>query len=243
MKRLTSLLLSYLLFPSSILLAIVFSASVRADFVADISLISDYRFNGVSNSSRAPALQGGLTYAHESGAYVGGWASNVDFGSGDPSQLEVDFFAGYFTELNDDFGLDLGVSYFSYWGDKGADEGNYAEFYAGLLIQNDTAVYLYYAPDYVGADTGHYIVNASHEITLGDYALGFTVGHNQAQDKDKYQWGANKSSYQFAEVSVAREWQGFDVSAALIATTIDDGDYESNAKPTLLVGISRAFSW
>lgn len=232
-----------LLIGGLVVLSSLFSFAVQADVVADVSLVSDYRFNGVSNSNRGPALQAGLTYEHESGAYVGSWASNVDFGGEDPSKLEVDFFAGYFTELNSDLGLDLGVSYFSYWGDKGADEGNYAEFYAGLVIKNDTSVYLYYAPDYFGSGTGHYIVNASHEIALGDYALGFTVGYNQAEDKDKYQWGDNKGSYQFAEVSVAREWQGFDVSAALIATTIDDGDYESNAKPTLLVGISRAFSW
>lgn len=243
MNRFFSLILSYLFFPSVVLMVIFYSVSVRSDVVADISLVSDYRFNGISNSNRAPALQGGLTYSHDSGAYVGSWVSNVDFGSDDPSRFEVDFFTGYFAELNANFGLDLGISYFSYWGDSGADEINYAEYSVGLLIKDDTAVYVYYAPDYAGSDVGHYILRASHDITVGGYAIGFVAGHNQSLNTDKLEWSPNKASYQFAEVSVAREWQGFNVMASFVATTITDGANEANAKPALIVGLSRAFNW
>ena len=52
-------------------------ASAQA-LTANVSLVSDYRFRGVSQSFRRPAVQGGVDWAHDSGFYVGTWASTVD---------------------------------------------------------------------------------------------------------------------------------------------------------------------
>ncbi|MEN8675919.1 MAG: TorF family putative porin, partial [Alteriqipengyuania sp.] len=40
----------------------------------NVSLVSDYRFRGVSFSDEDIAIQGGIDLAHESGFYVGTWA-------------------------------------------------------------------------------------------------------------------------------------------------------------------------
>lgn len=41
------------------------------------TLVSDYRFRGVSQSDEDLAVQGTITISHESGLYVGTWGSNL----------------------------------------------------------------------------------------------------------------------------------------------------------------------
>ena len=42
-----------------------------------VTLATDYRLRGVSQSDKDGAIQGGLTIAHDSGFYVGAWGSNL----------------------------------------------------------------------------------------------------------------------------------------------------------------------
>ena len=61
-----------------------------------VALVSDYRFRGVSQTDKGMAVQGGITATHESGAYVGTWASNLGgWGRFGGSNMELDLFAGY----------------------------------------------------------------------------------------------------------------------------------------------------
>ena len=48
-----------------------------------ITGVSDYRFRGVSLSDKDFAIQPTITVSHESGFYVGAWASNIAENSGD----------------------------------------------------------------------------------------------------------------------------------------------------------------
>ena len=41
---------------------------------------SEYMFRGISQTDDKPAIQLGAGYSFSNGIYVGGWASNVDFG-------------------------------------------------------------------------------------------------------------------------------------------------------------------
>jgi uncharacterized protein (TIGR02001 family) len=43
----------------------------------NVGFVSDYRFRGISQTFKEPALQGGFDYSHASGFYLGTWASNV----------------------------------------------------------------------------------------------------------------------------------------------------------------------
>ena len=51
------------------------SSSITAS--ANVALTTDYRFRGISQSGGDPALQGGFDVAHDSGFYVGTWASSI----------------------------------------------------------------------------------------------------------------------------------------------------------------------
>lgn len=85
-------------------------------FTGNVTLATDYRFRGISQTFGKPALQGGFDYSHSSGIYLGNWNSNVNEGAGFPSaNLEMDFYGGWKKSFGD-FGLDLGAIYYYYPG-------------------------------------------------------------------------------------------------------------------------------
>ncbi len=93
------------------LLASVAAPAAQAQFSANIGAVTDYRFRGISQTNKKPALQGGLDYAFSNGLYVGTWASTVTkdlypHGAG----LEVDLYGGWKKEIAKDLTLDLASS-------------------------------------------------------------------------------------------------------------------------------------
>src|SRR5262249_4959270 len=70
-------------------------------FSGHLSLVSDYRFRGISQTfaeggELGPAIQGGVDLAHASGWYLGNWNSNVS-GNQYPNggSIEMDFYGGF----------------------------------------------------------------------------------------------------------------------------------------------------
>jgi uncharacterized protein (TIGR02001 family) len=95
------------------------------------SIASDYRFRGVSQSDQEMAVQGGITIAHESGLYVGTWASNLaGWGTFGGANMELDLIGGYKAKLADNATLDVGLTWYMYPG--GADKTDFAEPYMKL---------------------------------------------------------------------------------------------------------------
>jgi uncharacterized protein (TIGR02001 family) len=95
-----------------------------------VALVSDYRFRGVSQTDEEMAVQGGFTVGHESGLYVGTWASNLSgWGTFGGSNMELDIYGGYAMPLGAAT-LDVGVTWYMYPG--GADDTDFAEPYVKL---------------------------------------------------------------------------------------------------------------
>src|SRR5256885_17045496 len=71
-------------------------ATAPSPLTGNATLISDYRFRGISQTYQKPAFQGGFDYAHASGLYAGNWNSNVSQGAGFPGgNIEMDFYGGF----------------------------------------------------------------------------------------------------------------------------------------------------
>ncbi|NQW84840.1 MAG: hypothetical protein HQ450_12925 [Alcaligenaceae bacterium] len=89
---------------------------------ANVSLTSDYRFRGISQSNLQPAIQGGFDYAHPSGFYVGNWNSSISWisdaasaaGKSVSAPIEMNFYAGYKYEWSKGFTADVGVLQYYY---------------------------------------------------------------------------------------------------------------------------------
>lgn len=96
----------------------------------NVSLVTDYRFRGVSLSGGDPAIQGGITLNHSSGFYVGTWSSSLQstpvYGS-----LEVDIFGGWTGQVASGLTLDAGLLYYVYPNGHLGD-ANYWEPYVSL---------------------------------------------------------------------------------------------------------------
>ena len=91
------------------------------------TIVSDYRLRGVSQTDKNAALQASLTIAHESGFYIGTFASNLaGWGTFGGSNLELDAIAGYKHDFNGTT-LDGGVTWYTYPG--GFSESDVVEFY------------------------------------------------------------------------------------------------------------------
>ena len=95
---------------------------------ANVTLASQYRYRGISQTNSLPAIQGGFDYAHESGFYIGNWNSSISWISDGYSQspvttpanpgvsgpIEMDFYAGYKTEVTEGLTLDVGLLQYYY---------------------------------------------------------------------------------------------------------------------------------
>ena len=84
-------------------------APATSPITANVTVVNDYRSRGMTQSNYKPAIQGGFDYAHESGFYIGNWNSSISWisdgydtgatGRNVSAPLEMDFYAGYKTEL------------------------------------------------------------------------------------------------------------------------------------------------
>lgn len=95
------------------------------------TLVSDYRFRGISQTNLKPALQGTFTVAHESGFYVSVWGSSIDDYVANGSDQELDLIAGYTRTFANGLKLDGGLLYYYYPG-GGSANTDFAEPYLAL---------------------------------------------------------------------------------------------------------------
>ena len=108
----------------------------------NVGLYSDYIFRGYTQTKNDPALQGGFDIEHESGAYAGVWASNVNWTTEgeymDDNSMEIDGYFGFAGSLGETgIGYDVGILKFYYPGENtfsgaGGADTDATEFYAGV---------------------------------------------------------------------------------------------------------------
>lgn len=137
------------------------AAPAVSPVTGNFSLVSDYRFRGISQTKKGPAIQGGIDYAHPSGFYVGTWGSSVNSGSmyAGGAGLEMDLYGGYRGEIVPDLGFDVGYLYYYYSGanmkkNGGPDQKyNNQEIYASLSYAGLTGKVSYGLSDYFGLNS------------------------------------------------------------------------------------------
>jgi uncharacterized protein (TIGR02001 family) len=100
----------------------------------NVALYSQYIFRGLSQTDYKPAIQGGIDFAHESGFYIGTWASNIqwlrDFNISN-GRIEWDIYGGYKKTFAEDYTFDIGYLRYEYPGSvkEGAVNPNTDEVY------------------------------------------------------------------------------------------------------------------
>jgi len=143
-------------------------------FSANIGLFSDYRFRGISQTDKKPALQGGFDLAHSSGLYIGNWNSNVDSAFYNGANIEMDFYGGYRHAFDGGFGLDVGVITYYYPNSGSSPAGSTkidnTELYIGGSYGPVTLKYNYSVSDFFSApnSSGSSYLDAGFSYDLGN---------------------------------------------------------------------------
>ncbi len=96
------------------------------------TIVTDYRFRGISLSDEDPAIQGTLNLNHSSGFYAGVWGSSLD-DTPTYGEVELDLYAGWRGEIASGTTFDVGLLYYYYpFGDGPAGPSDYFEPYTSI---------------------------------------------------------------------------------------------------------------
>ncbi|MBY6190661.1 TorF family putative porin [Microbulbifer agarilyticus] len=229
---------------SGSVLAMAISSAATAEesgpsFSANVGVVTDYRFRGISQSDSNPAVQAGVDLDLGNGFYAGTWASQVDFAYGaDETDFEQDFYGGYAGETAGGVGYDVGYIYYAYHGSD--QDEDYQEVY-GSLSFGDASVGFAYSDDYWLQSGAFYYLNAGYSFSLAnDISLDLSAGLNLF-DEEIFLNGSD--SYIDYSVSVGKEFGGLALSASLVGTDVSDEEcfLTDWCEPTVLAGAS--YSW
>lgn len=213
----------------------------------NMSLVSDYRFRGISQTFEEPALQGGFDYAHSSGLYVGNWNSSISetFYAGAP--LEMDFYGGYKKAFGD-FGIDVGLLYYYYPGSDlpGVGKIDNTEIYFGGSWKWLSLKYFHAVSDFFGVpgtkDSNY--LDFSATLDLGN---GWGVNGHIGQQKVKSISAADYTDY---KIGITKDIGGWVFGAAFIDTDAEAAAYTfTNAAgksvnlgdSTVVISVSKTF--
>jgi uncharacterized protein (TIGR02001 family) len=237
-----------ILLATAVTSAMLLPALASADMSATAGIVSDYTFNGVSQTDNGPALQLGLDYSGDQ-FYAGTWASNVDFGDNEDTEIEWDFYLGKYFQLSQAFSVDTGIAYYTYHGQDSvdgktaSDDYAYPEIYAKAgfaSVAGQTELNLWYSWDYFGLGGGHTVAMLAHsyEIVEG-HTLRASVDQSVSADEEKYSWDGT-DSYVHYRLAYQTSFKGFDFEVAAEDTTQTDVD---SADARVVVGVSHTYAF
>jgi uncharacterized protein (TIGR02001 family) len=204
-KSLLSLTLTSLLATSALVST---HASAVEGLSANAAVTSNYLWRGLEQTGGDAAISGGIDYAHDSGLYVGTWASNASWGD---MKTELDLYFGFGGDISEDVSYDVGYIYYAY-PDSIADENEFSEIYASLSTAGFTFGVAVLADSESGGDGAEFgdsvyanidygfALESGAEITLhvGDYSGDFSTESTDfgaAISKDGFTFGVSKVSF------------------------------------------------
>jgi len=129
-------------------------SSTRASELSGVvTLTSQYIYRGLAFSDGNAALQLGGDYQHDSGFFVGAWATTIDLSSaGSRRDVELDYYAGYRLAPESPWSASLTVLRYTYPGAEGAQSYDYNEVLLGASWRDRYSIELGYTNDVYGLD-------------------------------------------------------------------------------------------
>ncbi|MEH6585069.1 MAG: TorF family putative porin [Halioglobus sp.] len=227
---------------ASVLSAAMATTVQATEISANVALVSDYRFRGISQSNEDIAIQGGFDLGFDNGIYVGTWGSSVDFDSTDgfDGSLELDYYVGWGMDVGENSAIDVGYMYYDYPGDDSA-EGDYQEIY-GSFSWRDLTLGINYSDEYYGDTDSFFYYYADYSFGFGeDWSLDLHVGYNDLEEDGGF-LATDENSY--TDYSIGLTWSvvGVDLGAAYVGTTLDEKDvFDTDwGEDTVVFSISKS---
>jgi uncharacterized protein (TIGR02001 family) len=167
-------------------------------FSANVSLVNNYLYRGISQTGGKPAIQGGVDYVHASHFYAGVWGSSISWlgdqfvdtqnlpagqkAGATSAGLELDAYFGYKNKLGKDFTYDLGFLRYNFPGSYavGATRADTNEVYASANYKWLTAKYSYSLGNAFGnaqtSGTNYFELLANYHVEPLGVVLGAHYG-------------------------------------------------------------------
>ena len=186
--------------------------SLSGSVAGNLTLTTDYRFRGVSQTFGDPALQGGVDFTLPSNFYVGTWASVVDKEIFANSRgFEWDIYGGYKWQLRQGLVVDVGLLQYLY-----PTESLYStlEAYAGVSYEWLSFKYSHSLSNRFFGVSGargsqYYDLTANYPLGNGLHA----VGHYGVQRIHN-----NGGDYTDWRLGLTKEWKGLTWGASYFDT-------------------------
>lgn len=229
------------------------AAMAQAEVTGTVTAVSDYRFRGVSLTSKDPALQGSIDWASEGGFYAGAWASNIDYGNAFDGNIELDLYGGFAGETEGGLGYDVGLVWYLYPDSDGSaskfEIKDYPELYAGVTYKFLEGK-VWYSNDNSGSDEDSFYLegNASFELPAS-FALNLHAGYYWGDYFDSPDSDFKDSDYMDYSIGVGYTLGNFDLELKWMDNTLDDGDYyytetdEFNVEDAVVFSVATTFPW
>lgn len=212
---------------------------------ANVGLVTDYRFRGISQNlagtpaSNQPeaALQGGFDVDFGNGFYVGNWNSNVNFSG---STLEMDLYGGYSGEYNG-LSYDVGALYYYYPGANTAGgniDPDTLELYGSLGFYGFTLGLSYNTSNDlfgVANNDGATYTHLDYEYPLSE-AIGLVAHYGTTQYED-----GTSTDYDDYSLGVTYAAHGFDFGLTYVDTDIDGAAKNDTNDGTVVFSVSKSF--
>jgi uncharacterized protein (TIGR02001 family) len=209
----------------------------------NVAVTTDYRYRGISQSRRDPALQGGADYTNNpTGLYVGTWLSTIKWtkDAGGDGNVEWDIYGGKRGEIVKDVSYDIGGLAYVYPDNSLPTNANTFELYGQLGYGPVYAKYslsttnLFGTPD--SKRSGYLDIGFNYDVYDG-YTLGLHAGHQKVKNNSAF-------SYNDYKIGVTKDF-GI-VSATLAAVRGDVATYfgtvpKNMAKTGLVLTVSKTF--
>jgi uncharacterized protein (TIGR02001 family) len=186
--------------------------SVSGTLVGNLTLTSDYRFRGVSQTFGDPAFQAGADFTMPSNFYVGTWASMVDKEIYANSRgFEVDIYGGYKWQMRQGLVVDVGLLQYLYPTESlySTLEGYVGVSYEWLSFKYSHSLSNRFFGVADARGSQYYDFTATYPISSGFNLVGH-YGIQRIHD--------NGGDYTDWRLGVTKDWKGFTFGASYYDT-------------------------
>jgi uncharacterized protein (TIGR02001 family) len=216
---------------------------------ANVGLVTNYLYRGISQTGAKPAIQGGFDYAHASGFYAGVWGSSISWLSdaytasananapaaanagANNAGLELDTYFGFKNSFATDYSYDVGFLRYNYPGEyaPGATKGDTNEIYGLIGWKWVTLKYSQSLGDTFGmsnaSGTSYIDLSASYPIPDTGVTLGAHYGKQtyKGSTADTLDAAGTSPTYSDYKLSVSKDFSGYAVGLAYSSTNATKG--------------------
>jgi uncharacterized protein (TIGR02001 family) len=215
------------------------AGSVHGEVSGTISVVSDYRYRGISLSDNEPAAQLGIAYDDPLGWYVGGFVSTVESSVYGTNGVQAIAYGGYAWRMPSGLSFEAGADYSVV---TAAPRYDYPEVYVGFAYQNLSGR-AYYSPRYLGQDSAAVYGELNLAQPVLEHArLLVHVGLLGSDSKTIY--GTRSAPVFDFAIGGGVDWQGFNVQLSWVGVNRYSPAYRTTGvghRTGPVLSVSRSF--